>query len=81
MDEPTSALDFFNQALIMKTLRRISAEDGLTVLITTHVPQQVQVLADRVLLMYAPDGQGENWTGHAVGGKIGRGFMVCLSNR
>ncbi len=57
MDEPTSALDFFNQALIMKTLRRISAEDGLTVLITTHVPQQAQVLADRVLLMYAPDRQ------------------------
>ena len=57
MDEPTSALDFFNQSLIMKTLRRISAEDGLTVLMTTHVPQQAQLLADRVLLMYSSDRQ------------------------
>jgi iron complex transport system ATP-binding protein len=57
MDEPTSALDYFNQSLIMKTLRRISAEDGLTVLMTTHVPQQAQLLADRVLLMYSPDRQ------------------------
>lgn len=57
MDEPTSALDFFNQSVIMETLRRITAEDGLTVLLTTHVPQQAQLLADKVLLMHDPDRQ------------------------
>ena len=62
MDEPTSALDFLNQLVIMDTLRRITAEDGLTVLMTTHVPQQAQLLADKVLLMHDVDRQ--EW-GHA----------------
>ena len=62
MDEPTSALDFLNQSVIMDTLRRITAEDGLTVLMTTHVPQQAQLLADKVLLMHDVDRQ--EW-GHA----------------
>ena len=57
MDEPTSALDFLNQLVIMDTLRRITAEDGLTVLMTTHVPQQAQLLADKVLLMHDVDRQ------------------------
>ena len=57
LDEPTSALDFANQALILKTLHRIAAEDGLTVLMTTHVPQHAQRLADMVLLMHGPDRQ------------------------
>lgn len=57
MDEPTSALDFLNQSVIMDTLRRITVEDGLTVLMTTHVPQQAQLLADKVLLMHETDRQ------------------------
>lgn len=57
LDEPTSALDFANQALILQTLHRIAAEDGLTVLMTTHVPQHAQRLADMVLLMHGPDRQ------------------------
>ncbi|MEM9814076.1 MAG: ABC transporter ATP-binding protein [Pseudomonadota bacterium] len=57
LDEPTSALDFSNQALILETLHRIAREDGLTVLMTTHVPQHAQRLADIVLLMHGPDRQ------------------------
>ena len=57
LDEPTSALDFANQALILNTLHRIAAEDGLTVLMTTHVPQHAQRLAEMVLLMHGPDRQ------------------------
>tara|TARA_B110000003_G_scaffold226394_1_gene227376 strand:- start:2 stop:742 length:741 start_codon:yes stop_codon:yes gene_type:complete len=57
LDEPTSALDFFNQALILKLLRRIVAEDGLTVLFATHVPQHAQYLADAVMLMHSVDHQ------------------------
>ncbi len=55
LDEPTSALDFSNQALIVEILDRITAEDGLTVLMTTHVPQHAQRLADTVLMMHGPD--------------------------
>lgn len=55
LDEPTSALDFSNQSLILETLDRITVEDGLTVLMTTHVPQHAQRLADAVLLMHGPE--------------------------
>lgn len=57
LDEPTSALDFSNQALILNILHRIVEEDGLTVLMTTHVPQHAQHLADAVLLMHSADHQ------------------------
>ncbi|MDU8944327.1 ABC transporter ATP-binding protein [Ovoidimarina sediminis] len=57
LDEPTSALDFSNQALILEMLERIAAENGLTVLMTSHVPQHAQLLADKVLLMHGPDRQ------------------------
>ncbi|KNG92220.1 ABC transporter ATP-binding protein [Pseudaestuariivita atlantica] len=57
LDEPTSALDFSNQALILGILGRIVSEDGLTVLMTTHVPQHAQHLADTVLLMHGPERQ------------------------
>lgn len=57
LDEPTSALDFSNQALILLVLQRIAAEDGLTVLMTTHAPQHAQHLADDVLLMHGPGRQ------------------------
>ena len=57
LDEPTSGLDFSNQSLILEVLHRIKAEDGLTVLMTTHVPQHAQHLADAVLLMHSADEQ------------------------
>ncbi|MBT6543837.1 MAG: ABC transporter ATP-binding protein [Rhodobacteraceae bacterium] len=57
LDEPTSALDFSNQALILEVLGRISKADGLTVLMTTHVPQHAQQLADMVLLMKGAEDQ------------------------
>lgn len=52
LDEPTSDLDFSNQRRILETLDRLSKEDGLTVLMTTHVPQHALELADSVLLLY-----------------------------
>ena len=55
LDEPTSALDFSNQSLILETLARITTEDGLTLLMTTHVPQHAQSLVDQVLLMHGLD--------------------------
>lgn len=51
LDEPTSALDLKNQALMLAWMRRLSAEDGLTVLFTTHHPHHALAVADNVLLM------------------------------
>ncbi len=55
LDEPASALDFKNQRLILTTLKRLSKEHGLTIVLTTHFPQHAVHLADLVLLMYAPE--------------------------
>ncbi len=51
LDEPTSALDLKNQALILDWIARLSREDGLTVLFTTHHPHHALAVADIALLM------------------------------
>ncbi len=55
LDEPASALDFKNQRLILTTLKRLSDEHGLTIVLTTHFPQHAVHLADMVLLMYTSE--------------------------
>ncbi|MDR1607563.1 MAG: ABC transporter ATP-binding protein [Deltaproteobacteria bacterium] len=55
LDEPTSALDLGNQALLIKRIRSLSRDDGLTVIFTTHMPQQALAVADDVLIM-TPNG-------------------------
>lgn len=51
LEEPTSALDLKNQILILDWIMRLSHQDGLTVLFTTHHPHHVLAVADEVLLM------------------------------
>ncbi len=51
LDEPTSALDLRNQAQVLDWIRRLSAENGLTVLFTTHHPHHALEVADDALLM------------------------------
>ena len=55
LDEPTSALDLANQTVIFHALQRVSRQSGLTVLMTTHAPQQVSLMCDYVLLMHSAD--------------------------
>lgn len=55
LDEPASALDFKNQEVILKTLKQLSIERNLSVLLTTHYPQHAVHVADNVLLMYGPE--------------------------
>ncbi|MDR3237001.1 MAG: ABC transporter ATP-binding protein, partial [Spirochaetia bacterium] len=38
LDEPTSHLDFKRQHFIMETIKRVTAEKGLTTIITLHDP-------------------------------------------
>ena len=51
LDEPTSALDLRNQIKVLGWITRLSHEDGLTVLFTTHHPHHALAVADNALLM------------------------------
>ena len=51
LDEPTSALDLKNQGLILQWIRRLSREEGLTVVFTTHHPHHAHAVADATMLM------------------------------
>jgi iron complex transport system ATP-binding protein len=51
LDEPTSHLDFKNQVLILKLIRELAQDRGLTVLLTLHDPNLALLFADRVALL------------------------------
>lgn len=48
MDEPTSNLDYGNQMRAQKQLRML-ADEGYTILQSTHNPEQTYLFADRIL--------------------------------
>jgi iron complex transport system ATP-binding protein len=62
LDEPASALDFRNQAVMLATLRRLVAERGLTMVMTTHEPTHALEVADRAVFLHG--------AGHAEEGPI-----------
>lgn len=51
LDEPTSGLDIVSSSFVMQTLLR-AREDGRAVLFSTHVLSEVELLADRILVMH-----------------------------
>jgi iron complex transport system ATP-binding protein len=51
LDEPTSALDLKNQVVVLDWITRLSHQDGMTVLFTTHHPHHALAVADDALLM------------------------------
>ena len=51
LDEPTSSLDFGNQLRVLNAVRSLARERGLTVLLSTHHPQQAFACADRVAVL------------------------------
>jgi ABC-type cobalamin/Fe3+-siderophores transport system ATPase subunit len=53
LDEPTSHLDFGNQTLILETIKRLTSQHGLAVLMATHVPDHALFIASQVALMKA----------------------------
>ncbi len=52
-DEPTTALDVTIQAQIMKLLKELQRENGMSIILITHDIGVVANMADRVLVMYA----------------------------
>lgn len=51
LDEPTSHLDFKNQILVLKKVREIAKQRGLTVVMTLHDPNLALLFAEKVVLM------------------------------
>ncbi|HZK05715.1 MAG TPA: ABC transporter ATP-binding protein [Actinomycetaceae bacterium] len=51
LDEPETGLDFHNQLVVLKLLRRLVDESGLTVIMNTHYPAHALRIADKVLLV------------------------------
>lgn len=51
MDEPTASLDFGNQIRVLEHIAALRSQ-GLTILFTTHQPDQAAQIADRVVLLH-----------------------------
>jgi ABC-2 type transport system ATP-binding protein len=48
LDEPTTGLDIQSRTALWEEVRRLAAEDGVTVFLTTQYLEEADVLADRV---------------------------------
>jgi iron complex transport system ATP-binding protein len=53
LDEPATGLDLANQGQVLRLVRSL-AEDGLSVLLTTHQPEHALLVADSVVLLHSP---------------------------
>src|SRR5262249_38458747 len=51
LDEPTASLDFGNQVRVLDAVRRLAESHGLSVLLSTHHPEQAFACADRVAVL------------------------------
>ena len=52
MDEPTSALDYGNTIRVLSTVKRLAA-DGLSIVQSTHQPDQAFLYSDKTLVLQA----------------------------
>lgn len=51
LDEPTANLDYGNKVLVLNTLQRL-ADQGMTVIFTTHDPEQALLLDAKTLVLF-----------------------------
>ncbi len=51
LDEPESHLDFYNQVIILDTIKRLAKEKNIACILNTHYPNHAIKLADKVLLL------------------------------
>ena len=71
MDEPTSALDRAARQRIEDLIRDLNARLNLTIVIVSHALDQVERIADRVLLLTAGRSEGEWSKEEFFSGKVG----------
>ena len=68
MDEPTSALDQVARQRIEDLIGQLNKELGLTIVVVSHALDQVERIADRVMLLVDGRSEGE-WTKEEFFGK------------
>ena len=51
LDEPTAHLDFKNKLLVLRSIKKLVAHNGLTVLMSLHDPNEVALVADQTIIM------------------------------
>ena len=51
LDEPTSALDLANQDIVLSLLIDLAQSQNMTVVFTTHQPNQAVAIANKTLLL------------------------------
>ena len=79
LDEPTTGLDPQARHLIWQRVRMLKANEGVTVLITTHYMEEASQLCDRVILMDAGKILLEGTPAALVAGEIGRKVVEMWS--
>ncbi len=52
LDEPTANIDVNNAVMIENALRELVREEGITVILVTHMPQQAVRVGDYIAVMY-----------------------------
>jgi phosphate transport system ATP-binding protein len=52
LDEPTANIDPHNARKLEESIRRIADNEGTTVIITTHIPQQALRISDYIAFIY-----------------------------
>ena len=51
LDEPEAHLDFHNQMIVLRLLQKLSHEQGMTIVMNTHSPENALKISDKSLLM------------------------------
>ena len=54
LDEPTANLDYGNKVIVLNTIKRL-AEQGMSVIFTTHDPEQALLLNAKTLILFKND--------------------------
>ena len=54
LDEPTANLDYGNKVIVLSTIRRLS-QKGISVILTTHDPEQALLLNAKTLILFKKD--------------------------
>ena len=77
LDEPTTALDPESRRTLWGTVRRL-ADEGATVLLTTHQLEEAEALADRVLLLAGGRLRADGTPG-AIRAQVADRSVRCIS--